>query len=177
MRPGQTIMAHSIYLSDAEKETLKERHVMLAHCAQSNADLSSGIMPLRRNLEMGLDCCIASDVAGSHTVAMNRHLAMSIEVSKLNWLTHPEDAALTLPEALYLATKKSGSFFGKVGSFEPGYEFDALVVKTDDVDGKLPRNPFERLELFVYDGDDRDIKVRYCRGKEVKKPFALDDNL
>ena len=177
MRPGQTIMAHSIYLSDAEKETLKERHVMLAHCAQSNADLSSGIMPLRKNLEMGLDCCIASDVAGSHTVAMNRHLAMSIEVSKLNWLTHPEDAALTLPEALYLATKKSGSFFGKVGSFEPGYEFDALVVKTDDVDGKLPRNPFERLELFVYDGDDRDIKVRYCRGKEVKKPFVLDDNL
>ncbi len=177
MRPGQTIMAHSIYLSDAEKETLKERHVMLAHCAQSNADLSSGIMPLRRNLEMGLDCCIASDVAGSHTVAMNRHLAMSIEVSKLNWLSHPEEAALTLPEALYLATKKSGSFFGKVGSFEPGYEFDALVVETDDVDGKLPRNPFERLELFVYDGDDRDIKVRYCRGKEVKKPFDLKDNL
>ena len=134
-------------------------------------------MPLRKNLEMGLDCCIASDVAGSHTVAMNRHLAMSIEVSKLNWLTHPEDAALTLPEALYLATKKSGSFFGKVGSFEPGYEFDALVVKTDDVDGKLPRNPLRAAGAVRLRRGRPGHQGPLLRGKEVKKPFALDDNL
>ena len=29
---------------------------------------------------------------------------------------------------LYLATKGGGAFFGKVGSFEPGYEFDAIVM-------------------------------------------------
>ena len=31
-------------------------------------------------------------------------------------------------EAFYMATKGGGSFFGKVGSFEEGYEFDALVI-------------------------------------------------
>lgn len=106
LRENQTIMAHSIWLSDGEKDLLRSKNIMLAHCAQSNADLSSGIMPLRKNLEMGMRCCIASDVAGSHTPDMNRHIAASIEVSKLNWLSHPEEKPLTLTEAFYLANKK-----------------------------------------------------------------------
>ncbi len=28
----------------------------------------------------------------------------------------------------FLGTKGGGSFFGKVGSFEEGYEFDGLVI-------------------------------------------------
>lgn len=31
-------------------------------------------------------------------------------------------------EAFYLATKGGGQFFGKVGSFERGYAFDALII-------------------------------------------------
>lgn len=83
-------------------------------------------------------------------------------------LAHPDEKALQLPEALYLATKKSGSFFGKVGSFEQGYDFDALVIRTDEM---IPRTPFEKLEQYIYDGDDRNIVARYCRGEKVEKPF------
>lgn len=75
-------------------------------------------------------------------------------------------------EALYLATKGPGEFFGKVGSFEPGYDFDALVVDVDELDGRLSRTPFEKLEQFLYDGDDRDILARYSRGSLVEKPFT-----
>lgn len=146
---------------------LKEKQATLCHCAQSNADLSSGVMPVRRNLEFGLDCVIASDVAGSHTPAMNRHLAMCIEVSKLHALNHPQERPLQLAEALYLATKKPGRFFGKVGSFEKGYEFDALVIDMaePELSGTFSRTPFETLEQFIYDGDDRNIKARYCAGE------------
>ena len=35
---------------------------------------------------------------------------------------------LTLEEIFWMGTKAGGSFFGKVGSFEPGYELDALVL-------------------------------------------------
>lgn len=171
LRPGQTIMAHSIHLSEAEKDLLAEKKILLAHCAQSNADLSSGIMPLRRNLNRGLSCCVASDIAGSHTPDMNRHIAMTVEVSKLNWMYDPEAAPLMLPEALYLATKASGAFFGKVGSFEPGYDFDALVIETDEMDGMLEHTPFEKLEQYIYDGNDRNIIARYGRGTLLKKPF------
>ena len=53
-----------------------------------------------------------------------------------------------------------------------GYDFDALVVDVDELDGRLPRTPFEKLEQFLYDGDDRDILARYSRGSLVEKPFT-----
>ena len=59
-----------------------------------------------------------------------------------------------------------------MGSFEPGYDFDALVVDVDELDGRLPRTPFEKLEQFLYDWDDRDILARYSRGSLVEKPFT-----
>ena len=77
---------------------------------------------------MDLNCVIASDVAGGHTPAMNQNAVMSVEISKINALFHEDEPALSLPEAFYLATKGAGTFFGKVGSFESGYEFDALVI-------------------------------------------------
>lgn len=174
LRRDRTIMAHCIHLSGKEKALLAEKNICLAHCAQSNADLSSGVMPLRKNLEKNLRCVIASDLAGSHTLKMNRHIAMTVEVSKLRQMGYPEEKALSLGEALYLATKKPGGFFGKVGSFEEGYEFDALVIETDETGGMLPRTPFEKLEQFIYDGDDRNILARYCGGEKIEKPFGSE---
>jgi len=41
-----------------------------------------------------------------------------------------------------------------------------------ELDGRLSRTPFEKLEQFLYDGDDRDILARYSRGSLVEKPFT-----
>ena len=174
LRKDRTIMAHCIHLTEKEKDLLAEKNIRLAHCAQSNVDLVSGVMPLRKNLERGLNCIAASDLAGSHTLKMNRHIAMTVEVSKLRQMQYPEEKALSLAEALYLATKKPGEFFGKVGSFEEGDEFDALVIETDEMGGMLPRTPFEKLEQFIYDGDDRNILARYCGGEKIEKPFGSE---
>lgn len=163
LRPEKTIMAHAIYLSDEEKRLLRDKGIYLAHCAQSNANLTSGIMPLRRNLENGLTCTIASDVAAGHTPAMNKQIALTIEISKLYSLQHDREKALTIGEGLYLATKGPGRFYGRTGSFEKGYAFDALVIHMDDIED-LERTPFEKLQQFIYDGDDRNIIARYVDG-------------
>ena len=68
-----------------------------------------------------------------------------------------------------MATKAGGSFFGKVGSFEPGYEFDALVVREGE--SLLDLSVEERLERFIYMGDDRDIEERYVAGRLINRPF------
>ena len=172
LRQDQTIMAHCIHLSEEERALLRERGVTLAHCPVSNADLASGVMPLRRYLREGLRCCVASDVAGGHTAAMNRNTAAALALSRLRWLDRPEEPPLTAAEGLYLATRAPGAFFGKVGAFEPGYAFDALVLTPGPGDELAERTPEERLEQFLYDGDDRNIAARYCGGKLVPKPFA-----
>ncbi|MFT8425136.1 MAG: amidohydrolase family protein [Liquorilactobacillus sp.] len=170
IKKNKTIMAHCIYLSEEERKLLKEEKVLVAHCPQSNADLSSGIMPLRKYLNEGLHCAIASDVAGAHVPDMNRHIVEAIQTSKLWWVNHPKDLPIKLSEAFFLATKSSGSFFGKVGSFEKEYDFDALVIKEDVHNSE--RTISEQLEKFIYCGDDRNIMHRYVCGKEIRKPFS-----
>ena len=94
---------------------------------------------------------------------MNKQIALTIEMSKLYSLKHDREKALTIGEGLYLATKGPGRFYGQTGSFEKGYAFDALVIHMDDIEG-LERTPFEKLQQFIYDGDDRNIIARYVDG-------------
>ncbi len=76
-------------------------------------------------------------------------------------------------EAFYLATKGGGSFFGKVGSFEKGYEFDALVIDDSSLSHINDLTIEERIQKFIYIGDDRNIIERYVRGKQVQEPKIL----
>ena len=99
---------------------MKERGVYVAHCPQSNTNLASGIAPVRRYLDEGLNQGLGSDVAGGSTLSIFRAMADAIQVSKLRWRLQDQSLApLTAPEAFWLGTAGGGAFFGKVGSFDP----------------------------------------------------------
>ncbi len=66
-----------------------------------------------------------------------------------------------------MATKGGGAFFGNVGSFEPGYEFDALVIDDKSLQIELERSIEERVQRYIYCGDDRNIKARFVKGQEI----------
>ena len=112
---------------------------------------------------------LPDDISGGHDLNMFRMLVYAIQVSKMQYQQNHDKAFLTLPEIFWIATKSAGSFFGKVGSFEPGYEFDALVID-DEVLHPDEYSLLHRLERFIYLGDDRQILHRFCRGKEVPEP-------
>ena len=164
-----TIMAHCVWTDGAELELMKRNNVMVAHCPTSNFNLSSGLAPVRSFLDEGLPIGLGSDISGGHDLNMFRMLVYAIQVSKMHYQLDKSKAFLTLPEIFWIATKSAGSFFGRVGSFEPGYEFDALVID-DAVLYPAEYSLVHRLERFIYVGDDRQILHRFCRGKEVKEP-------
>lgn len=158
-----TLMAHSIYLTDEEIDIMSKKNVYAVHCPTSNANLASGIMPLRKLLNSNVKVAFGSDVSGGHSFSIFKTIVNAIEFSKLIWGQNKEYDFLSLSEAFYIATKGGGSFFGKVGSFEKGYDFDALVID----DGRLNFDNYsllERLERFIYIGDDRHIYQRYVNG-------------
>lgn len=163
-----TIMAHCVYSEGEEAELLKEQNVFIAHCPASNANLSSGIAPVRRFLQDGLRVGLGSDVAGGTHTSIFKAMADAIQVSKLRWrLVDQSLAPLTVREAFYLGTLGGGAFFGKVGSFAPGYEFDALVI--DDA-RYTPQGRMEletRLERTVYLSDERDIRHKFVQGRKI----------
>lgn len=167
MPEGQTVMVHCVHCSDDELMMLKEREVMIAHCPQSNANLSSGMMPLRKYLDAGLKIGLGSDVGGAHSLNMREHIVETIKTSKLYWTVFPEYKPVSFSEAFYLATKGGGSFFGNVGSFEKGYQFDALVIDDENLINEIPHDLEERLERFVYVGSHENIVKKYVAGKLI----------
>ena len=79
------IMAHCVYCPDEEIQLIKEQGVYVAHCPQSNTNLSSGIAPVKLYLEQGIHTGLGTDIAGGHSLSMLRAVADSIQVSKLHW--------------------------------------------------------------------------------------------
>lgn len=60
----------------------------------------------------------------------------------------------------------------KIGNFEVGKEFDALIVdmtvESGDSGVQLDLTPLEILQKFVYCGDDRNVVNVFVAGKQVK---------
>jgi len=164
-----TVMAHCVFTEKEELELMKRRSVMVAHCPTSNLNVTTGIAPIRLFLDEGLPVGLGSDISGGHSLNIFQIMVYAIQMSKLHYQRNHARAFLTLSEAFWMATKSAGSFFGQVGSFEPGYEFDALVIDDHDLNHDN-YSLLERLERFIYLGDDRQIAHRFCRGKEIPEP-------
>ena len=153
---------------ETEIQRMKENGVYVAHCPESNENLSSGIAPVKRYLEEGLYVGLGSDVAGGSTENLFRAMAHAIQMSKMRWrLVDQKYPALKSEEVFYMATKGGGSFFGKVGSFEEGYEFDAVVLDDSRLESSRQMSVKDRLERMIYLADEREVKAKYVRGNKI----------
>jgi guanine deaminase len=168
-KPGKAIMAHCVWSTPEEVEILKDTETYIAHCPQSNADLSSGIAPIRKYMDLGMHVGLGSDIAGGANLSMFRAIADAIAVSKLRWRCVDESLKpLTVAEAFFLATMGGGEFFGKVGSFDEGFEFDALVL--DDSGLKTPRewDTVQRVERYCYLAEEGGkIEAKFVNGAQI----------
>ena len=164
---GPSIFAHVIFPGAEDLRILKKHNSMAVHCPDATTNIIAGIMPLARMHDEGVNIAIGSDIAGGHGIAIYRQIARAVQLSKLKEFYEPDDnKTITITQAFYHATKEAGSVFGKTGSFEKGYLFNALVIDSmEDPWMELPAE--ERLERFCYIGDDRNIKARFIEGNEI----------
>ncbi len=165
-----TVMAHCIYNTEEEIDLMNKNGVYAAHCPDANYNLANGIMPARKFLDKDVKVGLGTDIGAGHKLSIKDTMVSAIQASKLKWLKSNKTLKwLTIEEAFYLGTKGGGSFFGKVGSFEEGFEFDALIIDDTPL-GTTNISLKERLERFIYIGDDRNITHRFVGGKDISKP-------
>lgn len=160
-----TLMAHAVHLTPEEVDMSKNKNMTLVHCPDSNINVRSGIAPVKMYLKEGVQVALGSDIAGGHKIQMNEAIVRAVQSSKHLSLTHP-GAQLSLSEAFYMATAQGGAFFGKMGKLKKGYALDALVIN----DHRLYKQRYsllDRLEKFIYIGDDRWITERYVGGLKL----------
>lgn len=167
-KENKTIMAHCVHCPDDELNLIKQNNVTVAHCPQSNANLTSGIAPIKKMLEMGIYVGLGSDIAAGSSLSIFRAMSDAVQVSKLREaMTGEKNQTLTLSEVFFLGTKGGGKFFGNVGSFEKGYEFDAVVLNDESFGDNSEFTLKERLERIIYLSDDRNIVAKYVAGNKV----------
>ena len=167
-------MAHVVHPHAAEYELLKHRNVLVAHCPQSNTNAAGGVAPILDMVRDGIQVGLGTDMAGGYTLSLLRTITDAIQASKLRWVYTERNGEpfakkrfMTIANAFYLATKGGGAFFGKVGSFEPGYEFDAVVLDdaplADFVERPLP----DRLQRILWCHTPETVTAKFIQGKQV----------
>jgi guanine deaminase len=165
----KTVMAHCVWSTDEEIDLMRKNGVFVAHCPASNMNLSSGIAPIRKYLDLGMNIGLGTDVAGGHSDSIFRAITDAIQVSKMYWRYVDQTMKpITFPEAFYMATLGGGAFFGAVGSFAEGYAFDAVVLDDTALVHPQELSVSERLERAVYLGlDTHGIRAKYVNGEKI----------
>lgn len=173
---NRVIAAHTIWLTDAEIDTMKRIGVGSAHCPQSNMKLASGVAPVPQML--------AKDVAvglGTDGAASNNDLNMWEEMdtaAKLHKLTSGDPKTLPAEQAFEMATIRGARALhldNITGSLEEGKRADIVIVDFDD----LNQTPFYNVySHLVYATKADDVRTVIINGRIVmldRKLLTLDE--
>ena len=166
---GPSIFAHVIFPTSEDVRIMNKYNSVAVHCPDATANIIAGIMPLHALQQQGMQVTLGSDVGSGQSLAVYRQVARAVQFSKLKAFYEPDgNASIDLVNAFHQATRAGGRVFGKVGAFDEGYAFNALVIDgMEDAGVKL--SPVEKLERFCYYGDDRNIAARYLGGEAVSE--------
>lgn len=164
-----TIMAHCVYSTPEEVDLIKQKGTYIAHCPTSNCNLASGIAPINDYLQKGLKVGFGTDIAAGHDLSVFNEMSCAVQVSKMrNCYIDPSIPPITAEDAFYMATLGGGEFFGNVGSFEKGFEFDALIIDDSNVHTNLKDVKLKtRLKRIIYLYDNCKLISKYVKGNEL----------
>ena len=128
LRPG-TVLAHCVWLDDAEIAVLAETGTGVAHCPVSNMKLAGGAAPLHRFWQEGVVVGLGTD-GGISNNSVSMWECMKIG-SLLQKVTRLDATAVSAEEAVRMATIDGARLLGidgEVGSIEVGKQADLITV-------------------------------------------------
>ena len=164
---GPVIAAHFIFPGDEDIRLLRKCGGYAVQCPDATVNVIAGIMRTASLADQGIRLALGSDIAGGHLPGIYTQVARSVQLSKLKTFYEPEgNRPIPFENAFYMATREGGALFGKVGSLEPGFEFDALVIR-DFSDPFRAIRPEETVERFCYTGNPADILAGFIHGEAV----------
>jgi guanine deaminase len=165
----RAVLAHGIWLDDADRAVLAATGAQIAHSPSSNLFLGSGLMDWRALEEAGARVSLASDVGGGTSLSMLRTAADAYKIQALRGVR------LSAWKALYTATLGAARALGlahEIGSFEAGRLAD--VVVWDWAVGPLAehrqsvaRELHERVFAWMTQGDERNVVATWVAGGVV----------
>ncbi|NML14820.1 guanine deaminase [Azohydromonas caseinilytica] len=164
----RSVLAHGIWLDDADRRLLAETGAHVAHCPTSNLFLGSGLLDWAKLQEAGVGVSLATDVGAGTTLSMPRTLAEAYKVQAL------QGVKLSAWKAIYAATRGAARALRlehEIGSLDVGASADlavwdwahgALALHRD----RLARELHERVFAWMTLGDERNLVSAWVAGTQ-----------
>ena len=163
----KTLAAHCVVMSDHDIEILAKNGVSVAHNPQSNMKLASGIAPVKKMLEAGVNVSIGTDGASSNNdLDMWEEMRTASLLQKVN--TH-DPCAIPAYTALQMATVNGAKAIGRegeLGVIAPGALADILLV---DIQKPHLYPHTNLISELVYSTHASDVDTVIVNGRFVVK--------
>jgi 5-methylthioadenosine/S-adenosylhomocysteine deaminase len=172
------LAAHCIFVNDADRKVLAEKHVGCVHNPSSNMMLASGVAPVIEERAAGIAVGLGTDgPAGS-----NNDLDLMEEMdlaAKLQKITKADPRALGAQAVVEMATiegAKALHMDKEIGSLEPGKKADLILIGLDEPNAVPMFNVYSQL---AYSLKGSDVGTVVIGGKVVmrdRKLLTVDEN-
>ncbi len=171
LRPGG-MFGHAIWLTNSERDRLREHGAALIHCPTSNTFIGSGLFDTARAIAEGQTVGLATDTGGGSSFSMLHTMAAAYEVGQLT------GNALHPAQLLWLATTGSACAMrlqDRIGTLRPGSDADLVVLDLASTPAVAQRHAratdiWEAVFPTIMMGDDRAIQSVYVGGRQVLGP-------
>lgn len=157
-----TTAAHCVWVTDGDIAILREKGVTVAHNPVSNLKLGSGVAPLRKFLDAGINVALGTDGASSNNrLDILRELQTAALIHKGVSL---DPTALLASELIPMATVNGMRAQGRVdcGRVEKGYRADLILIDRTALHN-LPN--FDDYAMLAFSADSSDVKMTMVDGR------------
>ena len=173
---AKVLAAHCVHVDEGEIYTLLHHCVGVAHNPSSNLKLASGVAPVEKMLEIGVNVGIGTDGPAS-----NNDLDMFEEVRLAAFLAKGfsgDPTALPAPKALAMATRLGARALhigDLTGTLEPGKRADLILVDITPLHNtpRFKREPENLYSQIVYAGKSTDVKDVMVNGQWLMRNRQL----
>jgi guanine deaminase len=145
----KAVMAHAVFLSDADADLFAKTGTAIAHCPISNVCFSNGVLPASRFTRKGIDIGLGTDISGGFSPSLFDNIRQAVISSRM--LEEGVDPSLAAPErglpqsrisaneSFYYATAGGGQSLSlPIGRLEENYIWDVQVIDVSAPNAKLP---------------------------------------
>jgi guanine deaminase len=166
---ARSVLAHGIWLDDADRRVLADARAQVAHSPSSNLFLGSGLMPWRAHEDAGVPVSLASDVGGGTSLSMIRTMADAYKVQAM------QHVKLPAWKALYTATRGAARTLGlerEIGSFDTGTVADLALWRWAEgpvaaVRDAAARSLHERVFAWMTLADQHNLEATWVAGRAL----------
>ncbi len=166
------VAAHCVHVTDEDIKIMAKKNVHAVHNPSSNMKLSSGLAPIQKMLNEGVNVALGTDGASS-----NNNLDMMEEMHLAALLAKHKDGdptAVSAETAIKMATAngaKALGIFDKTGSLEKGKRADIIML---DLNSPFSQPKREYVNNIVYSMGRSQIKMTMVEGKVLQKNGVID---